>query len=480
MAKRRGKSKRKLANMEQQNKLGPGELPEEAGGVRRPLAAPEVPRDAGEPDGLECFNRGEDQREASDTEADEGVAGAVRAVASDQDGGPAEERLGDWPYRIVHDADSMGALGTWLLAMGSEVEKTPVGISATPNEIAFATKAQGWFVTWNEHTGPIKGIIERALKAERVAPAFVVRDTGELLKNLYMWFEEYTDDNLNPILPNIVHDMTALEYASGRPVARGLTPLKDALDCAVVGPALALEAPRFYREVGLPVVRHSASFQEMDLDVMSKWKMSYDWLLFKVLAYYTHDPTITGWLRDRLNPLREFSRTIGLDDKGATAFLLWMVCGEDESLLSRLYPAWAAALPDTPQLIKATYVDKHLPNLRLGLMRIADQCTTSRRATTLYGRRSQWGLSAPELLHFYIMGSVDDILDVAVASLINMGSAIHWLEPDRDTNYNRWLRASIVGYTDEEPMEWESKVKELGKLNDPLGNTSLEPNVGVV
>lgn len=373
----------------------------------------------------------------------------------------------------------MGALGEWLLQMGSEVEKTPVGISATANEIALAIKAQGWFVTKNEYTGPIRGIIERALKAERVAPALVTRDTGELIRGLSSWFDEAPDDNLNPILPNIIHDMTVLEYTTGRPVARGLSPLKDALDCAVLGPGLALEAPSFYRKVGLPVVRHHETFPKAKVLEGTRWKLTYDWLLFKVLAYYTKDPTISGWLRGGRSPLAEFSSYLELSSKEANSFLLWMVCGEDEALLSWLYPDWAAAMPESPQLIKAQHIDKKLPNLRLGIIRLTDQYTLARRSATLYGRRSPWGLPAPELLHFALMGSVDDLLDVAVVSLINMGSTAHWLESEGGTRYNRWLRASIVGYTEAEPMEWEEKVKELGALNHPLGDIGLEPKVSV-
>lgn len=476
MAKRRRKSHGELADMELPSELGEEQLPEEAR-VRRPMAHPQVSSDASELDRPECPDRGEGQREAADSQAGEGVEGAVRAVAPNPASGPAEERLGDWPYRIVETADDMGAIGEWMIQMGSEIEKTPVGISATATEIALATKAQGWVIINNEETAPVISIIERALKAERVAPALVTRDTGELLRNLSSWFgEEDFASNLNPILPNIVHDMTALEYTTGRPIARGLSPLKDALDCAVLGPSLALEAPRFYREVGMAVTHFKNKISKVE---GTRWNLKYDWLLFKVLAYYTKDPTLSQWLRDGRSPLQEFSSCLELDSKAAAAFLLWMVCGEDESLLSWHHPDWATELPDSPQLIKATYIDKHLPNLRLGLIRLTDQCTLSRRATTLYGRRSPWGLPAPELLHFAIMGSVDDILDVALVSLINMGSPTHWLESEHDTNYNRWLRAGIIGYTEEEPMEWEAKVKELGALNHPLGAIALEPKVSV-
>jgi hypothetical protein len=77
------------------------------------------------------------------------------------------------------------------------------------------------------------------------------------------------------------------------------------------------------------------------------------------------------------------------------------------------------------------------------------------------------------------MGSVNDLLDVAVASIINMGSEQHWLVPEKNTRYNHWLRATVTGYNKEEPMEWQRQLEQVGGLNNPLGDISLEPKVAV-
>jgi hypothetical protein len=368
------------------------------------------------------------------------------------------------------------------------VDKTPVGIAVSRNELALATKAQGWLLMmrdWPPITSQpiVQSVLGKALTTERTAPALVTRDTGRLMGALDEWLGGY---DRNALLSNVVHDMGALEYATGRAVARDQSPLKDALDCAVVGPGMALEAPRFYREVGMPLVRHNA---QVDTAIMrgtpdeikswGRWTLTYDWLLFKVLAHYTRDPTLTRWLQEGRSPMQEFASYLELDSKAAVAFLLWMVCGESEELVSTYYPDWAAVMPESLQLIKASRVDKNLPNLRLGLIRLTDQFATARKTMTMYGRRSPWGLRPEELLHFVIMGSVNDLLDVVVASIIHMGSEQHWLVPSSQSKYNHWLRATIVGYTKEEPMEWQRQLEELGTLNNPLDVVSLEPKVSV-
>lgn len=370
-------------------------------------------------------------------------------------------------------------MGEWLQVLGGEVDKTPVGIAVTPQELTFATKTQGWLIPRPSDVAlAIQGVLTKTLTTERTAPALVSRNTGQLVVELENFLG--VGYEVNALLPNIIHDMKALEYTTGRAVARDIPPLKDALDCAVVGPAMALEAPRFYQQVGLPLVRHNAkSLSHALQEGEHHWTLTYDWLLFRVLAHYTRDPTLTRWFQEGISPLGEFASYLELDSKQATAFLLWMVCGEDEELVSRHYPDWAAHLPEAPQLIKASRVDKTLPALRLGLIRLTDQYATARKTETLYNRRSPWGLRPQELLHFALMGSVHDLLDVVMASIIRLGSDCHWLVPETNTHYSHWLRAQVVGYTGEDPMEWQQKLEELGSLRQPLGMIPLEPKVSV-
>jgi hypothetical protein len=376
------------------------------------------------------------------------------------------------------------------MSLGGEIDKTPVGISATPTTFAVATKAQGWVIPSDSLEGYegrsvnnlnvlTHNVLRNMLTKERGAPALVCRNSSTLIDALELWLGEGYDRPA--LIRNIRQDLKALQYATGRPVGEALPSLKDALDCVVVGPALATDAPRFYSQVGLPLVKHIARPLDLTDKSLSPWTLTYDWLLFKVLAWYTKDPTLRRWLADGRNPSEAFAEVVELPVKDAIAFLLWMVCGESLELVSQSYPDWAPSVPEAPQLIKATKVDKHIPNFRLGLMNMLEEVTKSRRTQTLYGRLSPWGLTPPELLNFTIMGSVHDILDVCVASILEMGSENHWLVDESSTRYNHFLRAVIKGYTKESDVqEWERQLGAVGQLSNPLGDAHLEPKVSVI
>lgn len=418
----------------------------------------------------------------------DGMARDVRSVPPDSPSRPAAEELflGHWPYTRVSTAEDVAALGEWLLRLGGEIEKVPMGLSAGLHELALATKERGWLIPRNTPASPlIAPMLSKLLLAERTAPALVVRDIALTATSLDSWFGP--DYDRISFLANIVHEMRALEYATGRPVLRmgDISPLQDALDASMVGPMMALEAPRFYRDVGLPLGRHLAQTLPpiahdgvIDPD-WHRWTVVYDWLLFRVLTHYTHDPTLTRWFQEEQNPLTELGRLLDLPTEQTVAFVLWMCCGEDESMLSKLYPDWAARLPESPQLVKAARADKHIPTLRLGLVRMVERYAMERRAMTLYGRLAPWGLPPHELLHYTIMGSINDILDVAAVSIINLGSSAHWLMMESDSGYNRWLRAVLVGYTRREPLGWQDELSQLAPLNNPLGMVTLGPKVMV-
>ena len=494
MASRRGRRRRNqtVADSKLPPELGAEQLPQNVVSGE----APEAPDPDDEPDGTGRPDRGGEGRDVHQAAAEEGVEGLLRDVPADEAGGETEERLGHWPYRIVRTAEDLLALGEWLQVLGSEVDKTLVGVSANSMEMAFATKSQGWLVPrrWQDLLigysatdttvrSLVQSVLGKALTSERASPALICRQTELLMAQLEPWLGQ--GYNRNGLVPNIVHDMAVLEYATGRPVAKDLSPLKDALDCATVGPGQALDAPRFYREVGIPLAQFNAHSLSMAIDKRredaegKRWTLTYDWLLFRVLTHYTRDPTLTRWFQDSSNPLDMFMRAVDLEPNEAIAFLLWMVCGEKEEMVGQYYPDWATHLPEAPQMVKAARVDKNLPSLRLGLIRLVEQYTMTRRAETLYGRRSPWGLQPHELLHFAIMGSVNDLLDVTMASILNAGSDTHWLQSAQASNYDHWLRATIVGYTQRDSMEWARDLETLGGLSQPLGTVELEPRVSV-
>lgn len=428
----------------------------------------------------------------------------VRIVETNPTSGPAEEGqlvvappeeqdeglLGEWPFQRIRSDTDIAEFGSWLAHLGADIDKVPTAISVSKSTLAIATRGEGWLVEMKDLPldglgtrattfAVIQSLLRSALTQERGAPALVTRNLTRLLPSLEIWLgEEYDKAGF---IRNVRQDLTALQYATGRPVGEPTTTLKDALDCVVVGPALAVDAPRFYLQVGLPLVKHTAAVHDIDLDTegLQSWTLTFDWLLFKMLAWYTKDPTFRRWVSEEGNPSASFADVVGLPVKDAISFLLWMVCGESLELVSQAYPDWAPGVPDAPQLIKADRIDKHLPNLSLGLTSMMEELTRNRRAQTLYGRLSPWGLTPPQLLNFTLMGSVHDILDVTVASIIEMKGLSHWLVPESTTKYSHWLRATVKGYSVGDAQEWEHRLFQLGKLNNPLGTILLEPKVSV-
>lgn len=411
----------------------------------------------------------------------DGVAGVIRGIPTDTlSRTPTQEHyLGTWPFTGVSTTDEVAALGEWLLQMGSRLDKTPVGLVAGVHELALATQERGWVLSSDIPSSIIaKPMLRNLLLAERTGPALVVRDTLSLISTLEEWLGE--DYDRAPLLANIVHDMQALEYSTGRPILRDSSVLEGALDAATVGPMMGLEAPQFYHKVGLPLVKHTArKTPQIDPD-WHRWTVTYDWLLFRVLASLTHDPLFIRWFQEERNPLTELGQRLELTPEQTVAFTLWLCCGEDEALLSERYPVWATKLPESPQLVKASRADKYIPSLRLGLVRLMEQGAVSRRAQTIYGRKSPWGLRPEELLHFTIMGAVNDLLDVAMVSFILTGSQVHWLMNETDSGYNTFLRAVITGYTQETDIQsWEQELQEAARLANPLGMVALTPKAVV-
>ncbi|KKK71729.1 hypothetical protein LCGC14_2911010, partial [marine sediment metagenome] len=275
------------------------------------MATKEVPGDDNEPDSNERLDRGAERGSLADGEVEEGMEGVIPGVPSNKTTRETTERRlgGEYPYRIVEDSDDLIALAEWLQVLGGQIDKIPLGIAATDQELAFATKEQGWLVptgSWPTHSPLLHGVLSQALLTERISPLLITRDTGALVMGLNRWLGEAYDPG--KLLPNVVDDMTVLSYATGHDIAHDLSPLKDALDCVVVGPGMMIDTPNFYRQVGMPLARFNSKRFRLETpgidsetgdivgENLARWTLTYDWLIFKVLAHYTQDPTLIRWL----------------------------------------------------------------------------------------------------------------------------------------------------------------------------------------
>jgi len=402
----------------------------------------------------------------------------VRIPESEEPVGGEGDYLGHWPYRTVESVQDIQALSMWLLELGGLYEQQPLGIAVRPDELAFATRDQGWLI--KAPSEMLGSMLVSCLLPSSSSPMLITRDIPTTVNTLFeAWLPEEAEQSRDEFITHLMHDMSALSYVIGRPISNSLPTLQDALDAATVGQMMAIDSPRFYQQVSLPVKKEKARGTDWNPENLNRWTLTYDYLLFRVLTHYTRDPTLVKWWEDGANPLKEFGSLLELTSQEAAAFLLWMSCGEDDSLLAARYPSWFTHMPDSPQLVKASRVDKRIPTLRLGLLQLTEGFLSGLRSKTLYGRLSPWGLKPSELLHFMILGSVNDILDVALASFLRTESHYQYLVPEASSGYSPWLRAQFVGYTEQDSLEWQQELEQLGALSNPLHSVNLDPKVSV-
>lgn len=464
MAKRKTKANRKRKIPMGSKKLAGQEL---RGEVREEVPVSNQDVSSGRSDSI---GRGEDN---STGVREGGVADGVQYVPpSSSTGAPPQLN-----YQTVESIEDLQECAAWLIDLGNEIDKTMVGIAVYRDEIAFATPAKVWKVPTDIYAA--KDVLRNVLVSEKAAPALISRDAKYDINQLDKYLK-LTREEKKILSRNFVHDMRALEYVTGYSLTlnRGSLPItNDALDAATVGTMMAIDLPPYYTQVAMPLIGYTPVLADEET---SRWSIIYEHLLFRILAHYTQDPTIVSLLNDNQDPMEKFAEIVELDKQQAQAFLLWMCCGEDMSVLNKYHRLEAREMPESPQLIKATKIDKKIPTLRLGLIRMIEQFTNNKRAHTLYGRQSPLGSSREELLHFVLFGSISDILDVVMVSLLNLGSDTHVLLIEGSTNYPYSTRALIVGRTDQPAIEWQNQLEQLAPLNNPLNQVTLNPKVSVV
>ncbi|KKL71310.1 hypothetical protein LCGC14_2096210, partial [marine sediment metagenome] len=294
---------------------------------------------------------------------------------------------------------------------------------------------------------------------------------------------QFVGEERELLLEKFLHDMGVLNYSTGHPfIGRSqITGIRDALDAATVGPMMAVEAPAYHYKIGMPLLRHLQSLRVFSIGPEAhRWSITYDYLIFRIAAHYTRDPTMIKWFIDGKDPLHEFGEVTQLGRNEAMSFFLWLLCGEDMVLMEKEHPQWVSHMPDNPQMVKAQHIDKKIPSFRMGLINLMEQAQVDRRAFTFWGRLSPPRLSPAELLHFTLFGSVKDLLDVVVVSIANNGSSNHWFRTDEENELDYWLRARIVGYNrDADVQQWQQFLENIAGLNDPLMGTKLDAKVNV-
>ena len=412
------------------------------------------------------------------------VAEPVRAVQTNSTQGEAQEdNLGGWPYIVINTPEDFEKLTTWFENITLQDERQAVGLATFGDSVFLATKGSGMIIPGEALNSVMaKDILKRRLLAQG-GSSFISRSVATDMDNLDRILK-FTEEEKGLVLEKFLHDMPTLSYSTGHPFMgrQEITGIKDALDAATVGPMMAVDAPAYHYKVGMPLLRHWLSSFELDHGTPSghRWVITYDYLIFRMAAHYTRDPTMIQWFIDGKDPLHEFGEVTQLGRNEAMAFFLWLVCGEDMVLMEREHPQWTSHMPENPQMVKAQHIDKKIPSFRMGLITLMEQSQVDRRAFTFWGRLSPPRLSPAELLHFILFGSVQDLLDVVVVSIANEGSSNHWLVTREENSLDTWLRAQIVGYNEDiNVQEWQQFLEGIAGLRDPLMNIKLDAKVAV-
>jgi hypothetical protein len=141
--------------------------------------------------------------------------------------------------------------------------------------------------------------------------------------------------------------------------------------------------------------------------------------------------------------------------------LLWLMWGESTELFmqhwrDRTVPAHAG-------LLRSDKIDKKLPVMRLWLTEEKAKLEAQQGVKTLYGRPLR-SPSPSHLLVHELLGSVHDIMNVAVVSFANNDSENHYIYDSPRT----WERGTIVGHTSRDAAEWEEEMTYIAQLDNPL------------
>jgi len=376
----------------------------------------------------------------------------------------------------VNDQISILELGDWL-----RTQET-VGFALwDDNRMGFANKNAAWLVElppsvalWKVRAAMLKGLL-----TGREGPLLVTRSIRSVLpKLLDVIFGTYEPGMHTPerraIAEHFVGDLMLLEYCSGYAVcsqAAFSTPAQDALDCAVIEPQLTVDLGEYYTSVSLPLARHIA-LQPPDGEGR-RWQVKYDHLFLRVLASLTGDPTLYRLFVDTPDedPVDHLANELGIPHVEVLPFLAWVVLDQDEGVLYRLGDI--GPLPAEPEQLVRDVLDKKLPAIRAWCALESTVYREQQRSETRYGRWTEYPSPVSECFRQRVFGTVQDIIEVALVSLIGEGA-----QDAHDVSNRWWERAILQGHDDGDMLATvgdvhiplEHKLKVLCQLGYPIAH----------
>ena len=386
----------------------------------------------------------------------------------------------DRPYK-VHSTDSTDAIEAfmrWLQEVGVSTAD-PVGIAVGEDGLALAQGDVLYLVSPGEQGQFARSALAAALMGDS-PPRLVAtnaEDTLVKLSHFLAWI--YNDRELFGRLAQcMIGDLLSCAATVGHaPAARDLSPPDAAYTARLLEPQYQEEAPPYYVRVSLPLVRLQAEWRCWGQDATADWWVSYPDLWIRVLTRYTADPTLTWMLSEGQEPVPAIARLFEWPVEQTVAVLLWHICGRSVDVMAEVVPQHIDGLPDDLPAVAGLW-DRRLPSLWAGITSLMQGYTQNRLARTLYGRKMRTGQHPGAASAHTILGTTQDIMEVAAVSFWNSRPGPSVMIKRVDSFAVDPVRRVVgVGPQAAEREQWIQTLTALAPLAAPLGMVSLAPTV---
>jgi len=387
----------------------------------------------------------------------------------------------DRPYGVHHLTDPTGVtvFMEQLKEMGLH-DADPVGVAVDDKQIVLAQEKDVYII---ERTGG--GDYARFAMAAAIMgaspPRFVTLDATETLVGLmHALGEPYpAGDFFLRLSMCMLGDLRACAHnTGGAPVPINLSLQDQAFTARLLEPQLQFEAPPYYVAVSLPLARLRAEWRLFGLDAPPDWWVSYGSLWLHSLRRYTGDPTLEWLVTSGRDPLVGLAGLFEWTPDVTKAVLLWHICGRSVDVMAGVDPVLVDRLPDNLPAVGDQW-NKRLPSLWLGIINLMQAYQRDRLARTLYGRKLHGGLHPGVASAHTILGTVQDLMEVAAVSFHNNrpGPAVMIRDIETDP-LSDLLRVYGTGPKNTEENErWIETLTGLATLANPLGLEPLKATV---
>ncbi len=441
-----------------------------------PNSPPVLPREAVDTDPAVAEGGTNGHPNADDGPAPQGIdrPGATQPIDRIRAGTAHTQQAEQQPfvrpyrYRTVTDAQDALAFSEWFQSQGG----VAVGVAVEEDIIGVASEEEGWHIQYAKNE-IVDDTVNRAfqLLLKEDAPFLVCGRSSVTIVNLAQMLD-VDESNFKKILHQVKGDLHILQESTGRVIQKGTfpSPADEAYTALTAELHWGNSAPPYYKQVALPWL-----LQEI-WATARKWegtpfRVSYNDLFLRVLAHFTGEPVMVSAFIDERDPLVAVAEALGLDvvvtgEDQIISILFWAATGFDALYLSTDHPTIYAHLPEGLDELKQV-VERHLATITLWAIQQREEYTAKRRLQTLYGRWLMWGLPINDALAQRLLGSVQDILDVAAVAVASFwGEDPLLVYPVTEGLLDRTIRVRGLA-PDNERSKWMSLITGAATLGSP-------------